>query len=114
MVPLLTMKCISEERRLGTLETLLTTPVSTTEVVLGKYAAAYLLYITLWASTSGLFYLLYRFSMHARFLDPGPLIPGYIFISLSRFLFFSAVLSSPNRPPPYLHSCNVRFYHFYH
>ena len=31
MVPLLTMKCLAEERRLGTLETLLTTPVTTTE-----------------------------------------------------------------------------------
>ncbi len=89
MVPLLTMKCISEERRLGTLETLLTTPVSTTEVVLGKYAAAYLLYITLWASTSGLFYLLYRFSMDARFLDPGPLIGGYLFIAVSGLLFIA-------------------------
>jgi ABC-type transport system involved in multi-copper enzyme maturation permease subunit len=45
MVPLLTMKSISEERRLGTMETLLTTPVTTFEVVLGKFGAAYLLYI---------------------------------------------------------------------
>ena len=53
MVPLLTMKCLAEERRLGTIETLLTTPVTTTEVVLGKYAAAYLLYVAFWASTGG-------------------------------------------------------------
>ncbi len=36
MVPLLTMRCLAEERRLGTIETLLTTPVTTAEVVLGK------------------------------------------------------------------------------
>jgi ABC-2 type transport system permease protein len=53
MVPLLTMKCIAEERRLGTIETLLTTPVTTTEVVLGKYGAAYFLYLALWGSTAG-------------------------------------------------------------
>ena len=41
MVPLLTMKCLAEERRLGTIETLLTTPVTTTEVVLAKFGAAY-------------------------------------------------------------------------
>jgi ABC-2 type transport system permease protein len=52
MVPLLTMRCLAEERRLGTIETLLTTPVTTTEVVLGKYAAAYLLYISFWASST--------------------------------------------------------------
>ena len=36
IVPLLTMKCLAEERRLGTIETLLTTPVTTTEVVLAN------------------------------------------------------------------------------
>jgi len=45
MVPLLTMKSIAEERRLGTLETLLTTPVSTPQVVLAKFAASYALYL---------------------------------------------------------------------
>src|ERR1017187_9161419 len=57
MVPLFTMKCLAEERRLGTLETLLTTSVTTTEVVLGKFFAAYFLYGMLWASTGAYFYL---------------------------------------------------------
>ncbi|MEX2045476.1 MAG: ABC transporter permease subunit [Opitutus sp.] len=87
MVPLLTMKCLAEERRLGTIETLLTTPVTTTEVVLGKYSAAYLLYIGLWGSTSGFFYILKRFSGDMRFIDPGPLIGGYLFIAVSGMLF---------------------------
>lgn len=87
MVPLLTMKCISEERRLGTLETLLTTPVSTTEVVLGKYGAAYFLYVLLWGSTGGFFYILGRFAGDARFLDPGPLLGGYLFVAVSGLLF---------------------------
>jgi ABC-2 type transport system permease protein len=87
MVPLLTMKCLAEERRLGTIETLLTTPVTTTEVVLGKYAAAYLLYLGLWGSTAGFFYILKRFSGDMRFIDPGPLIGGYLFIAVSGLLF---------------------------
>lgn len=87
MVPLLTMKCISEERRHGTLETLLTTPVSTTEVVLGKYGAAYFFYMLLWGCTGGFFYILHRFAHDARFLDPGPLIGGYLFIAVSGLLF---------------------------
>jgi len=86
MVPLLTMKCFAEERRLGTLETLLTTPVTTTEVVLGKFGSAYFLYLLLWASTGGFFYVLYRFAGD-RFLDPGPLIGGYLFIAVSGLLF---------------------------
>lgn len=87
MVPLMTMKSVSEERRLGTLETLLTTPVSTTEVVLGKYGAVYLLYLLLWASTGGLFYILRRFATDARLLDSGTLVGGYLYIAVSGLLF---------------------------
>lgn len=95
MVPLLTMKCLAEERRLGTIETLLTTPVTTSEVVLAKFAAAYLLYTTLWASTLGFFYFLKRFSGDERFLDPGPLLGGFLFIAISGLLFVAiGVLAS--------------------
>ncbi len=90
MVPLLTMKCLAEERRLGTIETLLTTPVTTTEVVLAKFGAAYLLYAALWASTGGFFYILKKFSGDARFLDSGPLFGGFLFIAISG-LFFVAI-----------------------
>lgn len=90
MVPLLTMKTISDERRSGTLETLLTTPVSTIEVVLGKYTAAYFLYLLLWLSTGVFFFVLSRFPVDPRFFDLGPLIGGYLFIAVSG-LFFVAV-----------------------
>ncbi len=95
MVPLLTMKCLAEERRLGTIETLLTTPVTTTEVVLGKYGAAYLMYIALWASTGGLFLLLRKYANDAHIIDPGPLAGGYIFVAVSGLLFIAiGVLAS--------------------
>jgi ABC-2 type transport system permease protein len=87
MVPLLTMKCLAEERRLGTIETLLTTPVTTTEVVLGKYAAAYVLYMAFWASTGGLFYILRHFADDPRLIDPGPIVGGYLFIAVSGMFF---------------------------
>ncbi len=87
LVPLLTMKSVSEERRLGTLETLLTTPVSTAEVILGKFAAVYCFYLLLWGSTGGLFYLLHRFATDPRLLDPGTLLGGYLYIGVSGLLF---------------------------
>ena len=90
MVPLLTMKCLAEERRLGTIETLLTTPVTTTEVVLAKFGAAYFLYSALWGSTLAFFYVLKKFSGDARFLDSGPLVGGFLFIAVSG-LFFVAI-----------------------
>ena len=87
IVPLTTMKSFSEERRLGTLETLLTTPVSTTEVVLGKFSAAYIVYLLLCGSTTGLFYLLHHFAADPRLLDQGTLIGGYVYITVSGLLF---------------------------
>ncbi len=89
MVPLLTMKSLAEERRLGTLETLLTTPVTTAQVVLAKFFAAYSLYLALWAATGGFFYILQRFAGAAQTLDYGPLIGGYLFIAVSGLLFVS-------------------------
>ena len=46
--PLITMRLFSEEERSGTLESLLTAPVRTWQVVLSKYAAALIFYVILW------------------------------------------------------------------
>lgn len=89
MVPLLTMKSFAEERRQGTLETLLTTPVSTAEVVLGKFSAAYLFYLVLWGSTLGFHYILRLYARDLRYLDAGPLVGGYLFIAVSGLLFIA-------------------------
>ena len=96
MVPLLTMRCLAEERRLGTIETLLTTPVTTPEVVLGKYGAAYGLYLALWGATGGFFLILKNFAGNSsRLLDPGPLAGGYVFVAVSGLLFIAiGVLAS--------------------
>jgi ABC-2 type transport system permease protein len=46
--PLITMRLFAEEERSGTLETLLTAPVRTWQVVLSKYFAAMIFYVMLW------------------------------------------------------------------
>ena len=43
LVPFLTMRTFSEERKLGTLEVLMSAPVSSTELVLGKWTACLML-----------------------------------------------------------------------
>ncbi|MBD3854062.1 MAG: ABC transporter permease subunit, partial [Acidobacteria bacterium] len=47
VVPVITMRLIAEERRSGTIEVLLTSPVTEAQVVVGKFAAAMLFYIAL-------------------------------------------------------------------
>ena len=51
--PLITMRLFAEEERAGTLETLLTAPVRTWQVVLSKYAAAMIFYTVLWLPGPG-------------------------------------------------------------
>ena len=51
LLPPITMRLFAEERRSGTIEALLTAPVSTTAVVLAKYAAALTTYLAMWAPT---------------------------------------------------------------
>jgi ABC-2 type transport system permease protein len=48
IVPLITMRLFAEERKLGTLEALLTTPISAAQVVLAKFAGALVFYMMLW------------------------------------------------------------------
>jgi hypothetical protein len=48
LVPVLTMRLLSEERRSGTLEVLLTAPVDETQVVLSKFFAAVVMYLVAW------------------------------------------------------------------
>ena len=49
LVPILTMRLISEEDRTHTMELLTTSPVSSTAIILGKYVAAFVLYLVLLA-----------------------------------------------------------------
>lgn len=51
LIPLLTMRLFAEERRSGTIETLLTTPVGNAGVVLAKFSAAMVAYVAMWAPT---------------------------------------------------------------
>jgi ABC-2 type transport system permease protein len=51
LVPPMTMRLFAEERRSGTIESLMTAPVSSAAVVLAKYAAVLTTYVVMWAPT---------------------------------------------------------------
>jgi len=70
----LTMRLISEELRSGTIETLMTAPVSETQVVIGKYAAAVLFYLFLWAPTLVYVAIVRAFTP----VDWGPIAASYV------------------------------------
>lgn len=89
LVPLLTMRSIAEERRQGLMDSLLTTPINSIELVAGKFAAAYLFYIVLYLLTLAYPAITYYYFPDARILDQASLIGGYSFICISGFLFVS-------------------------
>ena len=70
----LTMRLLSEERRSGTIEVLMTAPVSEGQVVFGKYLAAVAFYAFLWLPTVVYPVLL----SYYHEVDWGPVAAGYL------------------------------------
>jgi ABC-2 type transport system permease protein len=97
VVPLLTMRLLSEEKRTGTLEVLLTAPVNEVTVVLSKFAAALLFFLIAWLP-----WVLYLIDLplNGYSFDGRPLLSFFIaltfmgaaFISIG--LFFSSLTSN--------------------
>jgi ABC-2 type transport system permease protein len=71
----ISMRLLAEENKQGTLEALLTAPLSPAQVVLGKFAGALAFYASLWLPTV-IFYVLLRGA--AVQPDPGPILAGYL------------------------------------
>lgn len=78
--PLLTMRLFSEEKKLGTLETLLTAPVRAWEVVWSKYMAAVIFYCLLWVPSLLNFWLLETITGGAVEIPPGTLQGSYLIL----------------------------------
>jgi ABC-2 type transport system permease protein len=95
VIPMITMRLLSEEKRAGTLEMLMTAPVTDFEVVFAKYLGAVVLYTLMWGLT-GLYVLILRhFSGGSAELDLGPIVSGYLGVLLiGQFLIAVGLLTS--------------------
>lgn len=91
LVPLITMRLFAEEIRSGTLELLMTAPVTETQVVLAKYAGAWSFYLIMWLPTLAYVYILRRFDPMMT-VDLGPLASGYLGALLLGSFYLSAGL----------------------
>jgi ABC-2 type transport system permease protein len=106
IVPVLTMRLLSEEKRTGTLEVLLTVPVNETLVVLSKFLAALIFLLLTWLPW-GLFLAALRiedgkpfdyrpllsFGIAMAFMGAGFMAMGLFFSSLTRNQIASSVLT---------------------
>lgn len=89
VVPLLTMRLFAEERRMGTLETLLTAPVSDAALVGAKFAGVYSFYLMMWTPTLIFLAVLHGLSAEIPPFDPGAVAGGYLGAALTGALFLS-------------------------
>lgn len=87
LVPALTMRLLSEERRTGTLEVLLTAPVSEAVVVLSKFLACWLFFMLCWVP-AGVYLIGLRVEGGQPF-DYRPLLSFYLAVGASGAAFIA-------------------------
>jgi ABC-2 type transport system permease protein len=105
-IPVLTMRLVSEEKRSGTLEVLMTSPTDEPVVVLSKFLACLLIFLLMWVPF-GLFILAFRimggapfdylpllsFAVGLTVCGAGFVAAGLFFSSLARDQIVGAVLT---------------------
>ncbi len=74
VTPVLTMRLLAEERKSGTIEVLMTAPISEGQVVAGKYLAALVYFLWLWLPSLLYAVILASYSE----VDWGPVASGYL------------------------------------
>jgi len=95
--PLITMRLLSEEKQNGSLKLLLSSPVSMTEIILGKYLGALLFFIIVILMIS----LMPLSLMIATELDLGKLASGMLgqFLNIAAFVALGLYMSSLSKQP---------------
>ncbi|HSQ67787.1 MAG TPA: ABC transporter permease [Polyangiaceae bacterium] len=105
LVPPMTMRLFAEERRSGTIEGLMTAPVSAPAVVLAKYTAALLTYVAMWAPTLLYVVILQRSGsvdwhvvgasyLGVLFVGAGYLALGLLMSALTKSQFLALILTA--------------------
>lgn len=94
VVPVTTMRLFAEEKRSGTIETLMTAPITDGKIVWAKYCGALSFYVLLWIPTTAYVALLAHFSPHAAPIDWGSMAATYIGVGLVGACYLSIGLFS--------------------
>lgn len=95
VVPMITMRLLAEEKRAGTIEMLMTAPVTEFEVVFAKWFGAVVLYALMWGLTGVYVLILQKFTGGTAPLDFGPIASGYLGVLLiGQFLIAIGMLAS--------------------
>ncbi len=80
VIPMITMRTIAEEKKLGTVELLYTSPIRISEIILGKFLAAFIVFLVMLVPT--IEYPLVLIAWGVPGPELGPIITTYIGIIL--------------------------------
>lgn len=96
LIPAITMRSISEERRTGTIELLFTRPISDLKILLAKYFASVTLLLVALIPTLIYYISMYSLSLDSSTFDHGATITSYIglFLLGSTFIAIGIFASS--------------------
>jgi ABC-2 type transport system permease protein len=87
--PVITMRLFAQEKFTGTFETLMTAPVSDTQVVAAKFTAALLFYVLMWLPLLGCMLVVRYYTSDTAALDAGVVGGTFLGILLLGALFIS-------------------------
>ena len=87
LVPAITMHLLAEEKKMGTLEVLLTTPLSPTQIILGKYLASLAIIGLILLFTSPYYFSIYYLSSPFGNIDTAGVVGSYIGLLLLAAVF---------------------------
>jgi ABC-2 type transport system permease protein len=87
--PVITMRLFALERYSGTFETLMTTPVGDTTVVLAKFFAALVFYLVMWLPMLGCLFVVQHYARQSGAFELGTLAGLYLGITLIGGVFLS-------------------------
>ncbi|HTH54704.1 MAG TPA: gliding motility-associated ABC transporter permease subunit GldF [Cyclobacteriaceae bacterium] len=87
LIPAITMKSFAEEKKLGTMELLLTKPLTDWEIVFGKFLAAFALTLVSLAPTLIYYFSISRLGNPTGNIDTAGIIGSYIGLSLLASVF---------------------------
>ena len=89
IIPLITMRLYSEEFKLGTIETLMTAPVSEWQVVASKFVGALFFYLILWLPTLVYFALFQHLTSQPAASSLGSYAGSYLLLLLIGMFYLS-------------------------
>lgn len=89
LIPAITMKSFAEEKKLGTMELLLTKPLSDWDIVLGKFTASFVLTLGALLPSVIYYFSIYCLGNPVGNIDTAGVIGSYIGLSLLAFVFCS-------------------------